>query len=428
MSLLRREAATTVAQFFPPRATIGRATVSVTTDEALRQSVVWAGLRLRASLVSLMPVDVYRRLGDGTRISVNAPPVLVSPDTFADEKPIRIGQWLYAAEMSKGSWGNHLGVIRQVDGAGRPSQIETVQPKDVRMTIKGTRITHYYFGGEEIPSKYVWHERRNLLPGVPVGLSPFQYAALAIAGAAGAQQFATDWFNGGAIPSAHLKNIERKLAPGAADAIKARFVDTVRSGEPFVTGKDWTYDPLQAKAAESGFIEQLQMTAQDLCRFIGVPGDMVDVAQSGQSITYANLTQRNLQMMVINMGPDVKDHEDALTGLTPAPQYVKLNSSAVLRMDDKSRADLNEVLIRSRQATPTETRSFEDRAPFTPEDLAEFDRLFGKPGKELSPSEVSQKAYLAVGAGVLSKHEAREMIRAAGANLDPAKIPTEGAA
>ena len=61
----RRDDSTSTQQIIPPRVTLGKAVTSVTTEDALRQSVAWAALNLRASLTSLMPVDVYRKVPGG---------------------------------------------------------------------------------------------------------------------------------------------------------------------------------------------------------------------------------------------------------------------------------------------------------------------------------------------------------------------------
>ncbi len=372
----RRDDSTSTQQIIPPRVTLGKAVTSVTTEDALRQSVAWAALNLRASLTSLMPVDVYRKVPGGGRVEVSPPPVLVSPSEFADGHPISIADWLYASEMSLGLHGNHWGIIRSADAAGRPTQIETVQPSDVVMRIKGTRIIEYRYGGEKVPAEKVWHERRFLLPGVPVGLSPIVYSALSIAMSRGAGQYAADWFAGAAIPAAHLRNIEKTIKSTDSAEIKARFKDSVASGDVFVSGKDWEYQPLQAKAAESGFVEAMGFAALDLVRFCGVPGDMVDVHESGSSITYANITQRNVQLMTINMGPALKARDDALTTLTARPQYVRLNRSAMLAMDDLTRATVIKTRIDSRTLTPDEARAFEDQQPLTDAQYEQFDRLF----------------------------------------------------
>jgi hypothetical protein len=44
-------------------ARLGRGEANVSRDRAMRQSAAWACLRLRADLVSTMPVDVYRKVG-----------------------------------------------------------------------------------------------------------------------------------------------------------------------------------------------------------------------------------------------------------------------------------------------------------------------------------------------------------------------------
>ena len=85
------------------------------------------------------------------------------------------------------------------------------------------------------------------------------------------------------------------------------------------------------------------------------------------------------------MGPDIKDHEDALSALTSKPRFVKLNRSAVLAMDPKSRAEVEKLEIDARTLTPDEARRIEDREPLSDSDYAQFDRLFGS--KNVQPTK-----------------------------------------
>jgi hypothetical protein len=114
-----------------------------------------------------------------------------------------------------------------------------------------------------------------------------------------------------------------------------------------------------------------------VCRFLGVPGDMIDAGAGRRAITYANITQRNLQLLIMNLGPGGHRREKALRSCCRQPRYVKLNTDALLRMDLKSRYDGYKVAIdRSGSSTPSEARELEDRAPFTPEQIDEFKTLF----------------------------------------------------
>lgn len=349
----------------------------VTSDSALRQSVVWGACRLRADLISLMPVDVYRKVaGAGINSPVSAPPVLVEPSSVADGHPMGIGEWLYAGQMSLDRSGNNIGVITKVDALGLPAGIDLVAMDEVRIRIKDHRVLEYRINGEKVDSRLIWHERQHVAAGLPVGLSPIAYAALNLAGAEAAQQFAVDWFVNGTVPSAILRNGEKTLKPHEAEITKRRFQASMAAGDVFVTGKDWTYDPVAAKASESAFIEQMQYSDVALCRFLGVPADLLDVAVQSSTLSYANITQRNLQLLVMNLGAAIKRREESLGRLTPKPRFVKLNRDAILAMDAKSRAELFELQIRSRTRTPDQARALDDQLPLSDADYAQFERLW----------------------------------------------------
>jgi HK97 family phage portal protein len=146
----------------------------------------------------------------------------------------------------------------------------------------------------------------------------------------------------------------------------------------FVHGSDWEYSPVQAVAQQAQFIEARQYGLGDIARFFGCPGDMIDAAASGSSITYASITQRNLQFLIMHLGPAVARREDAFSRkLVSGPRYVKLATDALLRMDPAARAQTLKTQIDSRTLAPSEARALEDRPPFTEDQLAEFDRLFG---------------------------------------------------
>lgn len=354
-------------------------TVHVTADTALRHSAVWACLRLRADLVSSMPVDVYRRV-NGIQVEVAKPPVLVTPGGAK----VGIKEWLYSSQVDLDRAGNVFGIITErsgvigPDGRGLPARIDLVALGDVTVRATGSEITKFVIGGKEYDPWDVWHEKQYTVAGMPLGLSPVAYAAWTIEESLNAQQFARDWFAGGAIPMAELKNTGKTIDQKQAQVARDNFHAAVSTGDLFVHGNDWEYKPIQAVATQSAFIEARQYGLSDISRFFGCPGDMIDAAVSGSSITYASITQRNLQFLIMHLGPAVSRREDAFTrNLTPGPRYVKLNADALLRMDPEARARTIASQITSRTLTPSEARALEDRAPLTEDDYAEFDRLFG---------------------------------------------------
>lgn len=346
----------------------------VTNDTALRHSAVWACLRLRANLISTMPVDVYRKV-DGRQVEVPKPPVLVNPG--GDR--VDILEWLYSSQVDLDRAGNGVGIITARDGRNLPARIDLVPISEVVVRVRKGELWKYKIAGTDYDPAEIWHERQYTLPGLHVGLSPIAYAAWSIGEYLSVQDFAIEWFSNGSIPKARLKNTAKAIDPKQAAEIKERYKATVANGDLFVHGADWDYEMIQAKASETNWIEAKQYSAVDIARFFDCPADLIDAAVSGSSITYANIAQRNLQLLIMHLGPAIIRREAALSKLTSSPRFVKLNSDALLRMDPATSADLLIKKVAGRLTAPSEARELDDKPPFTDSQLAEFDRLFGPP-------------------------------------------------
>lgn len=374
MSLLFRSLGQPTADELIRRNGPGRLASPVSSADAMRSSAVWASLRLRADLISTSPVDTYRKIG-GRSLEVPKPLVLVNPGGST----VDIAEWLYSTQVDLDRFGNAFGLITAIDGLGFPARIDLLAGEGVTVRTKAGVITEFRSGGKSYDPAQVWHEKQFTVAGIPVGLSPIAYAALPLRAFLSAQQFAAQWFDGGAVPAAHLKNTAKTLDKDEASATKERFTQSVSTGDVFVTGSDWDYKMLGGSASDSAFIEAMQASGPDICRFFGVPADMVDFPAPSGAITYASITQRNLQLLIMNLGPAVARRERALSKLLPKPRFVKLNTDAVvLSMDPKTRAEMNAILLTSKQRTPSEVREKDDLAPYTPEQIAEIQALAGQ--------------------------------------------------
>jgi len=377
VSLFKRDhAGATAAELIPARTSgARRGTVAVTNETALRHSAVWACLRLRANLVSTMPVDLYRRVL-GQQVEMTKPPVLVNPGG----EQVDMGEWLYSSQFDLDRAGNCFGLISKTDGRGKPAQIDLLSLGDVTVIVRGGEIYRYRVGRVEYEPSKIWHEKQYTVAGLHVGLSPVAYAAWSIGEYLSIQDFALDWFGNSTVPAAQLKNTKKTLTANEAATHKQRFQASVQSGQPWVTGEDWEYNPLTVANQANQWIEGKQFGIGDIARFFDCPGDLIDAIVTGGNITYASITQRNLQMLIMHLQPAVTRRERALTRLTPRPQFVKLNTDVLLRMDPATRAATLTGQVAGRILAPSEARAIDDRPPFTESQLAEFDRLFGAPG------------------------------------------------
>lgn len=350
----------------------------VTGDTAMRHSAVWACRRLRGDLISTMPVDAYRRI-NGIQVEVAKPPMLVTPG--GDR--VDILEWMYSSQGDLDVYGNTFGVITERNALGLPARID-LQPVAECSVLQRKGVLKYRICGTEYDPKDVWHERQFTVSGLPVGLSPVAYAAYGIGAYLSAQQFAADWFSSGGIPSAILKNSAKTLNKSEAAGVKTQFKAAVENHDVFVTGADWEYSMITVPANQTQFIEMMQFSVSDIARYFGCPGDVIDAAVSGQSITYASIDQRNLQLLIHNLQPAITRREHAMSRWLPRGQFVKLNTDAILRMDPKTRAEVVRTRIESRTLTPDEARAFENQLPLDEAQYAQFDRLW--PAKAATPT------------------------------------------
>lgn len=379
MSLLRttREApGTTADELIHLRSGRSSGMTGVTTTSAMRHSAIWACARLRADLVSTFPVDLFRRLpSEGVDVEVAKTPFFLEPSSHGDGHPIDFAEWMFSSQMDLDRHGNAFGIITARDGFGLPARIDLVPAEDVAVIVKAGVIAEYRMGSKTYQPRDVWHERQYTVPGLHVGLSPIAYAAWSIGSYLSAQTFALDWFEGGATPSAVLKFEKGELKPTEAEIHKRRFMASVRTGEPFVTGRDWTYTAVGSKASEAAFLEQLNYGISDVCRFMSVPGDMIDAPVSGSAVTYANITQRNLQLLTINLSAPIVRREKALSRITPQPWFVKLNTDALLRMDPQQRSEILIAQVGAKLRAPSEARALDNLPPFTSAQISEMHDL-----------------------------------------------------
>lgn len=364
----------------PRRAAAGTA---VTNDSALRHDAVWACLTLRADLVSTFPVDVFRNV-EGIATEVRKPPVLISPG--GEQWPWVM--WCWATQFDLDRAGNTIGLITEVDGDGRPARIDLQDiNKCVAIRKRGETQLRYRIDGVEYPASKVWHERQYAVAGSDIGLSPIAMAAWLLSEQASIQDFVAGWYGNGGVPKATLKNKARKILPGEATIMKDRFKATMTHGDVFVTGTDWEYNFLQAQQVGNEWLEARKASVPQIANFLGCPADLINGAVSGQSITYSNITTKNLQFLITKLGPAIIRREAMFSNrLVSGPRYVKLNSDALLRMDPETREKVIKSKLESKQITTTEARALENRPPLTLEQLAEMETMAAIGAKTAAPA------------------------------------------
>jgi hypothetical protein len=109
---------------------------------------------------------------------------------------------------------------------------------------------------------------------------------------------------------------------------------------------------------------------------------MIYAAMSGESITYQNVSQSDLQYLKHSLDRYLVRIEKALGSLLPGPQIVKFNRDALLRADTSTRYAAHLQSLQGSWRTVNEIRTLEDEPAFD-------DPIYDQPGM---PDAASQNA------------------------------------
>jgi HK97 family phage portal protein len=342
----------------------------------MRQATVWGCVNKVALSMAMMRPQTYRGPGPGDQgapaVKTTVPPILSKPSATKGMFAWTYGQWVSLLLR-----GNAWGLILDRDRLGYPLQIELQHPDQMKVTKNQDGSYVYKLRNEVIDPADLWHSAIHCMPGSDIGMSTIQYAARTTRTIQAAEMFGMQWFEDGGHPSGILTNKNaNRIGQDQAQRVKEAFLAATRgTREPVVMGGGWAYEQIQVNPQDSQFLATMQYDATDICRFFGINPVIMGHGSAGSSITYQNVEQQSMDFLTFPITPHLIQQEEWLTELVPRGQYVKLDTSPLLRTDFFTRMRGYHMMIGSRAFTQDEVRGMEDFAPLTDAQKAEVDAL-----------------------------------------------------
>ena len=345
----------------------------VTFDRAASFGAVFGAWRYLADQIATLPVHAYRDLGDRKQRMPNLPQLFQQPAAQGT-----LVEWLYRAVVSMASRGNVVGLVTSRDGFGFPTGIEWTDPDDWWVDDQPPQASvaqpQWWYSGRRVPTSDVVHIPWFPVPGKIWGLSPMAAYAATVQAALGAQEFAADWFAGGGVPPGDLKNEALEIEQDAAEEIKGRLVRSIRSHQPFVHGKDWTYTPLEISPHEARFIESQRLGATQIAAIYGVPPEKIG-GEAGGALTYNTVELNQIAAQTDAVRPWVTKLEATFYRLLPERQYVRFSMDAPVRADLLTRHRVYEINRKIGLRSIDEIRILEDLEPLPNGEGADYTPL-----------------------------------------------------
>lgn len=320
--------------------------VKVTPDSALAITVLQNCVTLLAESVAQLPLEMYRRLGDGKRESASDHPLYdvlrYQPNPWQTPYEYR-----ECSQLACGLRGNAYSFIERHDDGS----VKALYPmhNDKVTVLKGPDLLPYYrVGGHDpLPMRLVhhvrWHTKNHY-----TGMSPIELHADAVGLAQAVRHYASKSFANGTAVSGVIERPKESVAIKDESSIQ-RIVD--QWGEKF-SGVDnakkvamlqegMTFKPLSMSNVDAELLGILKITGTDLARIYKIPSHMINDLEKA---SYNSLEQLLIQYVIFALMPWVKRHEEAMMRdfLLPGERrqyFIEFNLSGLLRGDQKSRYD-----------------------------------------------------------------------------------------
>jgi HK97 family phage portal protein len=336
---------------------------AVSLEGALRLTPVFAAGRLLASSLSSLPIRQYRKSGDA-RSALPLSSLFMKPGAQGT-----LDDWLFRAMTSLVYGGNAVGLVMERDYLEYPTAIEWLNPVDVFVEdslpigLRGSPTDPVWsYRGVEIPSEDIVHIPWMTHPGRVWGLSPLAAYAVTVSTGLAAQRFSDDWFKSGGQPPGHFRNTTQTVDQTEATTIKRRLVQSIRSHEPIVYGKDWEYSPISVNLAEAQFVDTMRLGATQIAAIYGIPPEMIG-GETGGSYTYSSPEQRQIEFIQMSLLPWITKFESHLSALLPRGQYIKFDADHLIRTDIETRYTVYERSRLIGVMNRDEIRAKEDMPP-----------------------------------------------------------------
>jgi HK97 family phage portal protein len=343
----------------------------VTVETALRIETVWACVRLIATTISTLPVQIFQKLPDGRGQPVRDIPLysLLHDQPNADMTAVTFWTSIVACLLL---WGNAYAAIdRRADG----TVIALVPLLPNRLTVTretdGSLMYHYAYANvrQDFTEDQIFHVKGFSLDGL-VGISPIGQARETLGIAMAAEKSAASFFRNAMRPSlvlkapAYLQDHQRERFN---DTWMEKFTGSLNAGRvPLIEG-GWSLDQITMKPEDAELLATRGYSVEQICRWFGVSPVMV--GHMDKSTAWGTgLEQMNLWFLTYGLRPWLRAIEQEITRsvLTPAQRilyYAEFNVDGLLRTDSEKRANMMKILVDAGINTPNEMRAKNNDPP-----------------------------------------------------------------
>ena len=345
--------------------------------DVFAQTTVFACITLIASDIGKMRVRLVEKQGRiwSETTSPAYSPVLRKPNHYQTRQKFVEG-WI----VSKLSEGNTY-VLKERDQRGVVTRLYVLDPRRVQPLVAPDGSVYYRLAEDElnrlptdieaVPAAEIIHDRMVCLFHPLVGVTPLYAATLPALQALQIQNKSKQFFENESRPGGIL-SAPAKISEETAKRIKEhweRNYTGTNAGRVAVLGDGLAYTPGAVNAVDSQLVEQLGLTAQQICAAFHVPAFMVGAADAPPYGNIGPAVQQYYNQCLQSLIESLEASLDEGLGIGEGVNVqgrelgTDCDLDGLLRMDKKSQAEVEGLLVQRGIHSPDESREVFGKPP-----------------------------------------------------------------
>ncbi|PIL20375.1 histone H1 [Puniceibacterium antarcticum] len=322
---------------------VSKAGKSVSSTSALSLSAAWSCVKGNAQLVGSLPLGIYEKQSDGTRVRIE--PDLAEILTVApgqDQTAMEYWEGNGAALLLEGNgYSEKLYIGNRLVGLRPLFNVTPKRRDDGRFNYR------VYDNGRSyvLPPEKVFHIR-GFGAGDGLGLSAIKYGVQSLGSAIAADETAARVFANGLMASGVLES-ENTLTPEQREQLQKHlqtYVSSDRAGKIMTLEAGLKYRQLQINPEDAQLLETRRFQVEDVCRWFGTPPVVIGHAGQGQTMWGSGVEAIMLAWLTLGINPLLRRMEQRIArDLIPLAKrgkwYAEWNREAMLQMDSKAKGD-----------------------------------------------------------------------------------------
>jgi HK97 family phage portal protein len=344
-------------------------------DRVMTLAAFSRGVRLWASTIATLPLDVYKVGTDGRGKLVTDPQdqyrqvLKISPN--ADQTPTEFWEGLIGCEFISGD-----GLARKIFVGNRLVAMTLMDPmRTAVIRDPATFALRYRYTDPrgkmiELDPAEVFH-LKGFGFGGDRGLSRVQYGAQTFGSSLAADKVAAKMFKSGLSSSGFIET-GQAINEGDRPRLEKVLQDyqgSDNAGKLMILEAGMKYTPVSMSAQDSQLLASRGFNIEEIARWLDLPPILLGHNGSGSTMWGTGVEQVIQAWYTLGLRAELHRLEQAIAKrvIAPADQvryYVKFNVEGLLRGDSAARANLYSVFVQNGIMTRAEVRELEDLEPY----------------------------------------------------------------